>query len=125
MESILVQSKKIKEHLAVQLADFGHTKHTTHGIRNCGTQDTSPSKFLPSSSYTPENTDRRAFDAFALGILLYILLSEHSMLPNVTYAVIGYEDLLIAGYVGAPKFIGWYVHGGFRETTSYGRLIEA
>ncbi|KAJ3088181.1 hypothetical protein HK100_008129 [Physocladia obscura] len=97
LENVLVQSRG-QIGPVVRLADYGHSKHTSFGIKSYGTQEISPPEFLRGSPYSFENLDGRVSDVFALGMLMYMLLNESGRLPSATIDTsagrMGYEDLL-------------------------------
>ncbi|ORY46848.1 kinase-like protein [Rhizoclosmatium globosum] len=82
----------------VRLADFGHTKHSSYGIKSYGTQEVSPPEFLQDSPYSTTDLDGRAADVFALGMVLYVLLNDHGELPSAVKKVksgkVGYDCLV-------------------------------
>ncbi|KAJ3391705.1 hypothetical protein HDU84_005467 [Entophlyctis sp. JEL0112] len=94
-ENILVQTDS-----AVRLADFGHAHHVSFGINSYGTQEMSPPEFLRDSPFSSEELDGRAADVFALGMVLFTLLTESGNLPrkvkDVKLGRIGYKALLSA-----------------------------
>ncbi|KAJ3129939.1 hypothetical protein HK100_008335 [Physocladia obscura] len=97
LENVLVQSGG-QMGPVIRLADFGHSKHTSFGIKSYGTQEISPPEFLRGSPYSFECLDGRVSDIFALGMLMYMLLNESGLLPSMTNSTstgaVGYEDLL-------------------------------
>ncbi|KAJ3129427.1 hypothetical protein HK100_008647 [Physocladia obscura] len=97
LENVLVQSGG-QMGPVIRLADFGHSKHTSFGIKSYGTQEVSPPEFLRGSLYSSESLDGRVSDVFALGMVMYMLLNESGHLPKMTNSTsagtMGYEDLL-------------------------------
>ncbi|KAI8614362.1 kinase-like domain-containing protein [Chytriomyces sp. MP71] len=98
IENILVQSgSETSDRPHIRLADFGHAKHASMGISSYGTQDVSPPEFLRDSPFAFGELDGRAADVFALGILLYVLVSENGERPGAVQAMqsgkIGYQYL--------------------------------
>ncbi|ORY46936.1 kinase-like protein [Rhizoclosmatium globosum] len=68
--------------LYVVLADFGHAKKVSSGICKYGTENAVPPEFLVGSPYLGNALDGREADVFALGMVLYILLSESGNLQD-------------------------------------------
>ncbi|KAJ3015828.1 UNVERIFIED_CONTAM: hypothetical protein HDU68_012556 [Siphonaria sp. JEL0065] len=97
IENVLIQSGG-KLGPQTRLADFGHTKHASFGIKSYGTQEVSPPEFLSDSSFSSQEIDGRAADVFALGMVLYVLLNNHGELPSAVKEVkkgcVGYERLV-------------------------------
>ncbi|KAI9334941.1 kinase-like domain-containing protein [Obelidium mucronatum] len=97
IENVLVQSGGKVMGPQIRLADFGHSKHTSFGIKSYGTQEVSPPEFLADSPFSSEDIDGRAADIFALGMVLYVLLNDHGELPSAVKEVkagrVGYERL--------------------------------
>ncbi|KAJ3342879.1 Serine/threonine-protein kinase dclk3 [Entophlyctis luteolus] len=94
IENVLVQSSGRSNALqTTRLADFGHAKHVSHGIRAYGTHEVSPPEFLPDSPFQmfSGSVDGRAADVFALGMVLYVLLNESGELPSAVRAIRGHE----------------------------------
>ncbi|KAI8616632.1 kinase-like domain-containing protein [Chytriomyces sp. MP71] len=88
VENILVQDTAREG--GVKLADFGHANHASMGIRQYGTAELSAPEFLADSPFRHHMTlDGRAADVFALGMVLYMLLSEQGTLPSAVYAMMG------------------------------------
>ncbi|KAI8611210.1 kinase-like domain-containing protein [Chytriomyces sp. MP71] len=88
VENILVQDTAHEG--GVKLADFGHANHASMGIRQYGTAELSAPEFLADSPFRHHVTvDGRAADVFALGMVLYMLLSEQGTLPSSVYALMG------------------------------------
>ncbi|KAI8833657.1 kinase-like domain-containing protein [Chytriomyces cf. hyalinus JEL632] len=102
IENILVQSASSdamnSTSTGVKLADFGHARHFSHGIRNYGTAQLQAPEFLSDSPFSSMELDGRAADVFALGMVLYALLSENGYLPSTAQALAmsstGYESLM-------------------------------
>ncbi|KAJ3074285.1 hypothetical protein HDU98_011642, partial [Podochytrium sp. JEL0797] len=84
-------------YLNVKLADFGGCQRVECGIERYGTQEVSPPEFLPDSPFQSSFIDGRKADVFALGMVLYLLLSERGTVPPVAQAMrrgeVGYKDL--------------------------------
>ncbi|KAJ3243446.1 hypothetical protein HDU78_000479 [Chytriomyces hyalinus] len=90
VENILVQSG-----LRVKMADFGHSKHASLGIAHYGTAELQGPEFMADTPFAQGHVDGRASDVFALGMVLYMLLSEDGRLPKTVYDTnAGYESLL-------------------------------
>ncbi|KAJ3283073.1 hypothetical protein HDU79_009435 [Rhizoclosmatium sp. JEL0117] len=68
--------------LYVVLADFGHAKKVSSGICKYGTENAVPPEFLVGSPHLGNALDGREADVFALGMVLYILLSESGNLQD-------------------------------------------
>ncbi|KAI8824621.1 kinase-like domain-containing protein [Chytriomyces cf. hyalinus JEL632] len=96
-ENVLVECNKEQyEAPAVFLADFGHAKHFTLGIKEYGTFEMSAPDVLSDSPIVSQERDGRTADIFALGILLYTLLSEDGQLPDAVKTRVPYQELLHA-----------------------------
>ncbi|KAJ3074281.1 hypothetical protein HDU98_011637 [Podochytrium sp. JEL0797] len=97
IENVLVQSGGAAGP-QTRLADFGHAKHASFGIKSYGTQEVSPPEFLADSPFATQDLDGRAADVFALGMVLYVLLNDHGELPTAAKKAksgsAGYEQLL-------------------------------
>ncbi|KAJ3231492.1 hypothetical protein HDU81_003718 [Chytriomyces hyalinus] len=94
-ENVLVECNKDQyEAPAVFLADFGHAKHYTLGIREYGTFEMSAPDVLSDSPITWQERDGRTADVFALGILLYTLLSDDGQLPDAVKTHAPYLELV-------------------------------
>ncbi|KAJ3231490.1 hypothetical protein HDU81_003716 [Chytriomyces hyalinus] len=97
IENVLINSTPTGP--GVRLADFGHAKHASLGIKSYGTIEVSAPEFLRDSPFVAPELDGRAADVFALGMLLYTLLDEHGALPeSVEAAKIGklsYHSLIM------------------------------
>ncbi|KAJ3118268.1 hypothetical protein HK100_000641 [Physocladia obscura] len=97
VENVLVQSGG-GEGPEIKLADFGHAKHSSFGIKCYGTQEVSVPEFLADCPYVPETLDGRACDIFALGMVMFVLLNESGELPRAVKAVksgkLGYNQLM-------------------------------
>ncbi|KAJ3027650.1 UNVERIFIED_CONTAM: hypothetical protein HDU68_003408 [Siphonaria sp. JEL0065] len=97
IENVLVQSGG-KLGPQTRLADFGHAKHASFGIKSYGTQEVSPPEFLSDSPFSSQEIDGRAADVFALGMVLYVLLRDNGELPSAVKEVkkgrVGYERLV-------------------------------
>ncbi|ORY49090.1 kinase-like protein [Rhizoclosmatium globosum] len=81
----------------VRLADFGHVRHWMRGMDAYGTREVSPPEFL--SGFVGESpVDGRKADVFALGVLMFMLLSDEGQLPSAVRVFraggLGYESLL-------------------------------
>ncbi|ORY46849.1 kinase-like protein [Rhizoclosmatium globosum] len=79
-------------HPQVLLADYGHCDRVEAGISRYGTREVSPPEFLAI-------LDGQTADVFALGIVLYSLLSEIGSLPTV-------GDALQKGTIGYKYLVG-------------------
>ncbi|KAJ3075456.1 hypothetical protein HDU98_008075 [Podochytrium sp. JEL0797] len=66
----------------LMLADYGHAERVEKGIRRYGTEEVSPPEFLRDSPFTSGELDGRCSDVFALGVVLYVLLSEKGQFPR-------------------------------------------
>ncbi|KAJ3027644.1 UNVERIFIED_CONTAM: hypothetical protein HDU68_003402 [Siphonaria sp. JEL0065] len=90
----------------VRLADFGHTKHTSFGIKAYGTAEVSAPEFLSDSPFASSTIDGRAADVFALGMILYVLLSGDGLVPPTVQQVmkgkVGYAGLVSCNYGEYP-----------------------
>ncbi|KAI9353772.1 kinase-like domain-containing protein [Obelidium mucronatum] len=89
----------------VRLADFGHANHISFGIHSYGTAEVSACEFLPDSPYADQKLDGRAADVFALGMVLYLLLTPQGVIPTTIRQV-------MAGKVGYDALLN-YDHGEF------------
>ncbi|KAJ3129938.1 hypothetical protein HK100_008334 [Physocladia obscura] len=102
LENILVEAATVGgsdvKPLEIRLADFGHARRVTSGIRHYGTQDVSPPELLLDSPYDASKCDGRASDIFALGMMMYILVNDSGELPKMAQAIkvgtIGYDELV-------------------------------
>ncbi|KAJ3012796.1 UNVERIFIED_CONTAM: hypothetical protein HDU68_001024 [Siphonaria sp. JEL0065] len=90
LENILIQYPSCPKGLGVTfegstvcLADFGHAKPVHEGIFSYGTKAVSPPELLKDSPYEAEELDGRNADVFALGMVLYLLLTESGELPTI------------------------------------------
>ncbi|KAJ3014620.1 UNVERIFIED_CONTAM: hypothetical protein HDU68_000192 [Siphonaria sp. JEL0065] len=83
VENILVENDVALGDCAypkVLLADMGHANTIDHGMLRYGTNEVSPPEFLKDSPFS--HIDGRSADVFALGIVLFVLLSELGTLPT-------------------------------------------
>ncbi|KAJ3128507.1 Serine/threonine-protein kinase dclk3 [Physocladia obscura] len=97
VENVLVQSGG-DNGPEIKLADFGHSKHSSFGIKCYGTQEVSVPEFLADCPYIPEMLDGRASDIFALGMVMFVVLNESGELPRAVKAIksgkLGYDQLM-------------------------------
>ncbi|KAJ3074283.1 hypothetical protein HDU98_011639 [Podochytrium sp. JEL0797] len=88
------------EHPRLMLSDFGNSRRVECGIKRYATQEVSPPEFLRDSPFVASNRwiDGRKADVFALGIVLFMLMSETGCVPAVSAAIqrggVGYQQLL-------------------------------
>ncbi|KAJ3016902.1 UNVERIFIED_CONTAM: hypothetical protein HDU68_011956 [Siphonaria sp. JEL0065] len=108
LENILIQYPSCPkgqgvtfEGSTVCLADFGHARPVYEGIFSYGTKAVSPPELLKDSPYEAEELDGRNADIFALGIVLYLLLTESGELPTIVKCLkanaIGWAGLVKIG----------------------------
>ncbi|KAI9334940.1 kinase-like domain-containing protein [Obelidium mucronatum] len=108
IENVLVKQSAAAKGGApeVRLADFGHTKHASVGIKAYGTAEVSAPEFLSDSPYASSALDGRAADVFALGMILYVLLSGDGLVPSTVGEVmkgkVGYSQLVSCNYGEYP-----------------------
>ncbi|KAJ3015826.1 UNVERIFIED_CONTAM: hypothetical protein HDU68_012554 [Siphonaria sp. JEL0065] len=104
IENVLVRQSS--QGPQVRLADFGHTKHTSFGIKAYGTAEVSAPEFLSDAPFGASTVDGRAADVFALGMLLYVLLSGDGLAPPTVQQVmkgkVGYSGLVSYNYGEYP-----------------------
>ncbi|KAJ3295447.1 hypothetical protein HDU79_009136 [Rhizoclosmatium sp. JEL0117] len=102
LENVLVQyDAQLGDctHPQVLLADYGHCDRVEAGISRYGTREVSPPEFLADSPFEADELDGQTADVFALGIVLYSLLSEIGSLPTV-------GDALQKGTIGYKYLVG-------------------
>ncbi|KAJ3014622.1 UNVERIFIED_CONTAM: hypothetical protein HDU68_000194 [Siphonaria sp. JEL0065] len=82
----------------VRLADFGHSSKSSLGISRYETKAVAGPEFLPDAPFSNCEMDGRNSDVYALGMLLYALLSKDGSTPMVaddmSNGYIGYGELL-------------------------------
>ncbi|KAJ3085907.1 hypothetical protein HK100_008892 [Physocladia obscura] len=97
LENVLARKKIQGGGVETCLADFGHTRHVISGITHYGTQEFTPPEFLYGTPYLFKYLDGRASDVFALGMMMYLLLSKNGKSPRVSCmanaGLIVFEDL--------------------------------
>ncbi|KAJ3128508.1 Checkpoint kinase 2 [Physocladia obscura] len=103
LENILVQKTHDDTKLSIMIADFGQTERVEHRIMHYGTVEMSAPEFLPDSPFNNAGVieaawiDGRGTDVFALGMMLFLLLSETGVLPAVVSdGGRGYHELFAA-----------------------------
>ncbi|ORY46940.1 kinase-like protein [Rhizoclosmatium globosum] len=67
----------------VMIADYGHCRRVEEGVLRYGTEEVAPVEFLEGSPFLQDKLDGRRSDVFALGIVLFVLLSERGRFPKV------------------------------------------
>ncbi|KAJ3379103.1 hypothetical protein HDU84_007051 [Entophlyctis sp. JEL0112] len=65
------------------LADFGHSRPTSVKMKYYGTFDVAPPEFLADSPYCADFVDGTCADVFALGIVIYTLVSRNGEVPDL------------------------------------------
>ncbi|KAJ3012797.1 UNVERIFIED_CONTAM: hypothetical protein HDU68_001025 [Siphonaria sp. JEL0065] len=77
----------------LMLADYGYCAKVSDGIQRYGTEEIAPPEFLGDG---PGFLDGRASDVYALGMVLFVLMSEFGMFPSAVKSAkeIGYRGLL-------------------------------
>ncbi|KAI8833655.1 kinase-like domain-containing protein [Chytriomyces cf. hyalinus JEL632] len=98
LENILVADSNTPATHFIKIADFGRCRPVHHGIQTYGTFEVSAPELLHDSPFDPNTLDGRACDVFALGMMLYCLLSARGELPPACRLLksrsIGYEFLM-------------------------------
>ncbi|KAJ3061075.1 hypothetical protein HDU99_005683 [Rhizoclosmatium hyalinum] len=95
---IKIENILVGQNTSVRLADFGHAKHASLGIKHYGTLEVSAPEFLPDSHFVSGELDGRAADVFALGIVLFSLVNATGEVPSVVRQV-------LAGQVGYAALV--------------------
>ncbi|ORY46924.1 kinase-like protein [Rhizoclosmatium globosum] len=93
-----IENILVGQNTSVRLADFGHAKHASLGIKHYGTLEVSAPEFLPDSHFVSGELDGRAADVFALGIVLFSLVNATGEVPSVVRQV-------LAGQVGYAALV--------------------
>ncbi|TPX69169.1 hypothetical protein CcCBS67573_g06949 [Chytriomyces confervae] len=106
LENILVADSNTPATQFIKIADFGRCRPVHHGIQTYGTFEVSAPELLHDSPFDPNTLDGRACDVFALGMMLYCLLSARGELPPAC-------RLLKSRTIGYEFLMDRYAHTGF------------
>ncbi|KAJ3231493.1 hypothetical protein HDU81_003719 [Chytriomyces hyalinus] len=106
LENILVAESTAAATQFIKIADYGRCRPVHHGIQTYGTFEVSAPELLHDSPFDPSTLDGRACDVFALGMMLYCLLSARGELPPAC-------RLLKSRTIGLEFLMERYAHCGF------------
>ncbi|KAI8616689.1 kinase-like domain-containing protein [Chytriomyces sp. MP71] len=86
----------------IYLGDFGHAKRISNGIYQYGTNEMAGPELLADAPFDKQRLDGRCADIFALGLILYTLLSEDGQFPTVVKPLVSYSCLIADGASSFP-----------------------
>ncbi|KAI8619222.1 kinase-like domain-containing protein [Chytriomyces sp. MP71] len=86
----------------VYLGDFGHAKRISNGIHQYGTNEMAGPELLADAPFDTQQLDGRCADVFALGLILYTLLSEDGQFPTAGKPPLPYSCLVVDGASSFP-----------------------